>query len=725
VEVVARTMGLEILLDRSAYVLPPIEVLRSRTELARGLDDIPGSVQVIGRVESLKLNPLGDVHETLRMAPGVQVQDEEGFGLRPNIGLRGTGLERSSKITVMEDGVLIAPAPYAAPSAYYFPAAARMHAIEVRKGSSQIQYGPRTIGGAVNLVSTPVPNSLSFEGDVAGGAHGTSQGRVSVGSSGRHIGWLVEGYRINSDGFKVLPDRRPTGFVLNDFLAKVRLRTDTRRESYQELQVKVGYNQQRADETYLGLTQEDFSIQPFARYAASQQDELDLEHRQLAVRHFIRPGGRFDLTTTVYHNTFFRNWFKLQSVTGRPIASVVNDPAGYPTELGILRGEDSGADALNVRANSRNYLSQGVQTVAGFNFGSSVRHKLQVGARWHRDEEDRFQHEDSFQMLTGTMLLTTAGTPGSQSNGVSDAVAGSAYILDDIEIGSWVLSPGVRYENVRFRRLDYASGDSVRVQPARVRENSVAQLMPGLGMSFKWSESVRIFGGIHRGFAPPGPGANEETRPESSNNFELGIRLQDEAFSGEIVSFVTDYRNILGAATLSSGGDGSGDLFNGGAVKTAGVEVSFAHKPIQVPGQGVVFPAGFALTYTNARFQSSFSSVYAPWGDVEEGFELPYVAPLTLHAFAGAAFDIASIRLGFDYSSAVRTLAGLGTPPPDQRIDARLVISLTTELEIGQFGQAFVTARNLTNEKYVVARRPAGLRPGLPRTVMAGMRIKP
>ncbi|MDH5804510.1 MAG: carboxypeptidase regulatory-like domain-containing protein, partial [Gemmatimonadota bacterium] len=86
VEVVARTMGLEILLDRSAYVLPPIEVLRSRTELARGLDDIPGSVQVIGRVESLKLNPLGDVHETLRMAPGVQVQDEEGFGLRPNIG---------------------------------------------------------------------------------------------------------------------------------------------------------------------------------------------------------------------------------------------------------------------------------------------------------------------------------------------------------------------------------------------------------------------------------------------------------------------------------------------------------------------------------------------------------------------------------------------------------------------------------------------------------------
>jgi Fe(3+) dicitrate transport protein len=210
------TARIEVTLSLAPVVLDALNVKLDRTEMVgRQLTRIPGSAHVLGadRLASQKL-ALDDMHGMLRQVPGVNMSDEEGYGRRPNIGMRGTGVNRSSKVTIMEDGVLAAPAPYTAPAAYLFPVVARMEAIEVRKGSSQVKYGPWTTGGALNLVSSSIPAALQGSLDVAGGGDATRKLRAKAGSTHGNFGWLVETYQLRTDGFKQLDTGGSTGFDL-------------------------------------------------------------------------------------------------------------------------------------------------------------------------------------------------------------------------------------------------------------------------------------------------------------------------------------------------------------------------------------------------------------------------------------------------------------------------------------------------------------------------------
>ena len=130
---------------------------------------VPGSAHVITEAD-VERQEYTDIHRLLRQAPGLNIQEEDGYGLRPNIGIRGTGVERSQKITLLEDGVPAAPAPYSAPSAYYSPTAGRMEGFEIRKGSGAIRQGPHTNGGAINYLSTSIPSAFRVRASVAAGA---------------------------------------------------------------------------------------------------------------------------------------------------------------------------------------------------------------------------------------------------------------------------------------------------------------------------------------------------------------------------------------------------------------------------------------------------------------------------------------------------------------------------------------------------------------------------
>lgn len=695
--------------------LDRINVFGSREEVEK----TAGSAHYIDKKTLERFN-YRDVNRVLRQVPGVYIVEEEGFGLRPNIGIRGSGTDRNNRITVMEDGVLIAPAPYAAPAAYYFPTMARMSGLEIKKGAASVQAGPRTTGGALNLISTAIPTETAGELDLAMGGHGTLLGHAWAGTQGENFGGLVEAVRQESDGFKRVDGGGDSGFVLDDAVAKLRWNTSPSASRYQQLDLKVGYNTQDSDETYLGLTEADYAADPFRRYAGSRLDNIQTRQSLVELRHLVELSDNIDLSTVAYRTEFSRNWYKLNDVQGVSISSILDDPAAFADQYAWITGANSPANALRLRNNKRSYYAQGIQGVLGIGFATGeASHDLEIGLRVHRDQEDRYQDDDRYQMAGGELVLTSDGAPGTQENRVGDAEAVSLYLQDTIEWGRWVLSPGVRYERIDLARTNYSTATGLRDVVLSRDESGVDALIPGFGATFLASDDLVVFASLHRGFNPPGPGSNAD--PEESVNLEFGLRYGRDGLAAELVGFVNDYSNLVGTCTASTGGNCNiGDQYDGGDARVQGLEASLSYDfgadgPVSVPVR-------LGYTFTNAEFRSSFSSSFGEWGDVVSGDEVPYLPEHLLHASLGAQGEHWRLDLAGNYIGEMRTQAGQGAVPADEHIKAVVLWELALGYQVNAQFEFYGRVENLFDKDYVTARRPAGLRPGLPRTAVLGVR---
>jgi len=682
-----------------------------------------------------------DVNRVLRQAPGVVLQEEEGFGLRPNIGIRGSGTDRSARVAVMEDGVLIAPAPYAAPAAYYFPRLARMTGVEVTKGPGAIKYGPLTTGGAINLTSTPIGGGenegLAGRASLLGGdfggirAHGAMGGWLPAGD-GWQVGGQIELLHEQSDGFKRLDNGGPSGFEIDDLVLKLGLRTAPDARLPQALTVKYQTLTERSDETYVGLTLADFAADPYRRYAGSQVDVMDVEHDTLQLTHSLDLTPSVNLTTTAYRHDTTRAWYKLNDVRNSAgtgwvgISTVLDDPAAHPVSLGILRGDPgvvSGPQGLRVRNNNRAYQSEGVQSVLTTRFNTGdIRHELELSARYHQDSEDRFQRDDIYRMNDGVMELTTRGVDGAQDNRVGEAEAWAFFVRDNIRAGRLTLTPGLRYETIDLKRTNYPTNPPGRTAPTSVVETGFDVWIPGVGATYELTDSVRLIAGAHRGFANPGPGSNVD--PETSWNYEAGLRY-DGAVSLEAIAYLNDYDNLLGTCTASTGGGCViGDQFSGGEVEVRGLEVTASWDAGEAFGRGFGVPLSLVYTLSDGEFQTSFSSAYEPWGVVTAGDELPYLPRHQLTLNAGLDFGRWSVDASVNRVSETRATAGSGPISAGDRIEARTLLDLAATVDLTSQAALFASVQNVTDEVYNVGFSPAGARPGAPRLAMAGVRLR-
>lgn len=714
--------------------LDPVVIVGDRAKY------ISGSGQYINILKIEKLNQ-PNVNNVLRIVPGVNVRDEEGFGLRPNIGLRGTPVNRSAKITLMEDGILIAPAPYADPAAYYFPTFSRMQGVEVLKGSSQIKYGPYTVGGAINLLSTVIPNTFKGFAQVGLGSFGTNQQRIWVGDSRKNIDYVFEINRIASNGFKVLPNGENTGFDRRDVMGKIRWHTDEDAKIAQSVMLKMVASVEDGNETYLGLTYEDFQTNRLSRYAATQKDILDMSHNHLSLTHTISPVEGLKFHTTAYYSFTYRDWARVNSIAGQSLNNILQNPASFANAYQVMTGKANGA--IDYQSAERTFFSKGIQTNAQYLFvKNDWTHKIQFGMRYHLDQADRFATRSAYNMTNGTMILSAAGIKGNQENQIRNAQSLATFLNYDISFKRLKVSPGVRYENINFDFQNYGTADNARLGTGlRSAENQLTVILPGIGLHYWLNENMNLLGGIHKGFSPPGmpsvTATSGQARMETSVNYELGYHFEKNGYTAQVVGFFNNYSNILGSDNISGGGLGTGDMFNAGNAHIRGIEISFEGNLLSNKNypSGLSFPVSLAYTFTDARFQETFINGGGDWGTgrINQGDRIPFITPHLLTANVGVSNQKFDLTLSSRFTGITRVKPGAGALIiPDNVVKYAdvnalagfLIIDLSTNYDVTKSVTAFATINNLTNSKAIVANLPQGYRPNMPLSFNTGLKIR-
>lgn len=715
--------------DDNAAPAPPQDLIYEEVLVTGGrvnISTLSGSATLLDQEQILQFDST-DINSLLRQVPGVYLRIEDGYGLRPNIGLRGATSERSQKLTLMEDGILIAPAPYSAPAAYYMPNINRMSAIEVFKGPSSIKHGPHTVGGALNMVTAPVPAEAEGRLEAIYGTDNYQKYRGFYGTSVGQWGFWIDGLRYSADGFKDLDSGGDTGFERNDINAKIQWRSSDTSRFDQQLQLKLGWADENSDETYLGLTDEDFNRKSERRYVGSEVDEFDTEHWQAHLIHSIDFGASWQLTTRLYYNQFERAWFKYDGFIDprAPAPGVVlANPEEYPREIALLRGEvdsdGSEFETLDVTDFDREYESTGVDFRLKHQFETSgISHDLEAGFRYHYDWVDR--DHDVFGYLVADGRLVFDGVdrdPSLVNEWETDAYA--AFVSNSMEFGKWRIDLGLRYEYIEGDAEDKLNGTRI--------DSDQDIFLPGLGVFYSLTDSWGVLAGVHKGFSPASPGAGDDIDPEETINYEYGVRYQNGELTFDVIGFFSDYDNLLGRCRVSDTGCAVGEEFNGGEVEVAGAEVTGNYTITM--DNGMWIPISLVYTYTESSFQESFTSNFSQWNpgyfdgislSVREGDELPYIPDHQARLQVGLASANWNIDLAVKYISEMREVPGRGSYEEGEFTEEYTTIDLAASYLLTDSLTVRVIGENLTDEQEIVSRRPFGARPNIPRQLRVGL----
>ncbi len=688
--------------------LPQTTVIASKDRL---LTSVPGSATYVSPLQMKRIQPLSG-NEVFRKIPGVHVVDEEGLGFRANIGIRGLNPDRSANVLVLEDGIPVQLNPYGEPELYYTPSIDRMQAIEVVKGSGQIMFGPRTIGGVINYITPDAPKQQRTNVKLSAGSGGFVGAQIGYGNTfGR------AGFQVNYN-YKRADMLGTAAFDIHDLNAKVNFNLSEK----SLLGIKLQVYDETSNSTYIGLTQPMYDAGQYYTVMAPD-DQLKIRRYALSAIHKHFFNNNLKLTNAAYLYTISRDWRRQNFSSSRTASNQTGVVWGDST---ISNGAIFMQDATLHR--NRSYEVGGLESKLTWNYkllGQTS--QLDAGIRVHTERASEHEIAGSSPTALSGTLVNDERRPGMAYSGF---VQNKFQVLPNLSIHA-----GLRVEHYRFKREVLLVSVAGTLQDTLISAPSqVSAIIPGIGFSYQLNKNVNIFGGVHKGFAPPliknsvsKAGEVFQLDAQESWNYELGSRMAfGKGIEAELTGFWIDFQKQVIPVSESAGGTGSG-FANAGATVHRGVETSIRlDLGAMLDSKYSIYWEG-NLTWINAIFDED-RFIGTDRVNVK-GNALPYAPSwLTNHTLGFAApwgldLQLSSTFVSQQFADELNTEAASANGR-NGLIPAYFVLDASARYTYKPWNTSvFVSAKNLTNERYIASRRPQGIRVGLPLTIIAGAEV--
>ncbi len=575
---------------------------------ADAMEHIPGSGRLITK-ERLEQNRRFTINEALREVPGVHVRDEDGMGIRPNIGIRGLDPTRSRKVHIMEDGVPIMLMPYGDPSAYYFPPIFRFDRIEVLKGSGQLLYGPQNIGGVINMITRMPPTTPEGNIQFWAGNNNFLNTHFDYGGT-----WGKSGYLVDYTHFQMDTPR------FTNIRAKV---DDLTFKTVQELSdrtqilAKINYYREDSGIGYQGLSQSEWAERGRDRQTPFTNDRFDFRRvgAHVAVNHMF--SANLTSTTNFFGHYMARDWSRQTTRAVLADGTLGPDIFGNPTpatSIGAVPGDGR-------FTNEREYWVYGIEP--RFHYSHSIlgiAAEADFGARYMHEESDRKQLRNTFSGVgvTSSCALAVPGTTCLNENNLRSTNAYALFFQERFILGQFTVTPGIRVEHINYDQYNRQPSAADPTASGTYGKSHYTEVLPGIGVTYSPVRDHTLFFGAHRGMSPPqisdaitGTGALVDLDPELSWTYEVGARGNLTHWAGyEFTLFQMDFSNQI-ISQSAAGGTGA-TLTSAGETMHRGIEFGTRLDLLDAvtgknPNQDIIFDVNYTWI-AQAEFRGTRNS---------------------------------------------------------------------------------------------------------------------